>query len=111
MRIEIEIPKEFEADYGADKFNEFFGRVKADIGNGVLCGRYEKETIKMLESAFKQSKAAYDVEKVASYFDSEANKKAEHAIDAVSLLDKAIMRYRAKECAKYAEIVRKGGVE
>ena len=54
---------------------------------------------------------AYDVEKVASYFDSEANKKAKQAIDAASLLDKAIMRYRAKECAKYAEIVRNGGVE
>ena len=55
MKLMIEIPKEFEVDYGADKFNEFFGRVKADINEGVLCGRYEKETIEMLEKALKNA--------------------------------------------------------
>lgn len=105
MRIEIEIPKEFESDYGADKFNEFFGRVKADIGNGVLCGRYEKETIKMLESAFKQSKAAYDVEKVVQCIYEYFMQK----IDACEedIIPHEILEYNKAIC----EIVRKGGVE
>ena len=64
MRIEIEIPKEFEGDYNADKFNDFFSRVLCDIKNGVLCGRYERETVLMLRTAFYTSKPAYDMEAV-----------------------------------------------
>ena len=45
VKIEIEIPKEFEGDYNSDKFEDFFMRVLADIDwNGNLCGNYEKET-------------------------------------------------------------------
>ena len=44
MKIEIEIPKEFEGDYNFDKFEDFFMRVSHDIEmndeyfNRYLCG-------------------------------------------------------------------------
>lgn len=66
MRIEIEIPKEFEDDYDADRFSDFFSRVICDIKDGVLCGNYEKETALMLRTAFHTSKIAYDVEAVVA---------------------------------------------
>ena len=53
MKIEIEIPKEYEYDYNTDKFAEFFRRVLGDISDGVLCGRYERETANMLMEALK----------------------------------------------------------
>lgn len=53
MRIEIEIPKEFEADYIKDRFADFFGRVMADMDYNGMCGNYECETAEMLEKAFK----------------------------------------------------------
>lgn len=56
MRIEIEIPKEFEYDYNTDRFKEFFERVLCDIKGGDLCGRYEQETAEMFIGAFKESK-------------------------------------------------------
>lgn len=60
MKIEIEIPKEFEVDYNSDKFEDFFMRVMNDIEmndiemndeyiSGHLCGNYEKETALVLE--------------------------------------------------------------
>lgn len=55
MKLMIEIPKEFEIDYKANKFSDFFGRAKVDIDDGILCGRYEKETIEMFEKAFKNA--------------------------------------------------------
>ena len=51
MKIEIEIPKEYERDYDNDKFEDFFSRLLVDI-EGVLCGNYEKEIILMLRTAF-----------------------------------------------------------
>ena len=62
MKIEIEIPKEFEGDYNFDKFEDFFMRVSHDIKmndeyfNSYLCGNYEKETAEMFVKAFKNSK-------------------------------------------------------
>lgn len=64
MRIEIEIPKEFECDYNKDRFDEFFCRVLSDISDGTTCGRYERENAEMLQKAFEESKVAYDVEEV-----------------------------------------------
>lgn len=60
MKIEIEIPKEFEDDYNSDKFEDFFARVMADIEmdeyfDRCLCGNYEMETAKMFVEAFKNS--------------------------------------------------------
>ena len=61
MRIVIEIPEEFEKDYTADKFAEFFQRCLADMC--TCCGNYEQETAEMMENAFAESKI-YDPEKV-----------------------------------------------
>lgn len=67
MKIEIEIPKEFEGDYNADKFEDFFMRVFHDIeiemiememhGYSIryLCGNYEKEIAEMFVKAFQNS--------------------------------------------------------
>lgn len=93
MRIEIEIPKEFEYDYKSDKFKDFFSRVLCDIEKGkCLCGNYEIETIKMLEKSFDESKPAYDVEKVVE-----------------QIYDKLFVHDIPKDIV--TEIVRKGGVE
>ena len=70
MRIEIEIPKEFEEHFKQDKFKDSFERIMADIkhsleiGNCLCAGNYEYETIKMLEEALENSKLAYSVDKV-----------------------------------------------
>ena len=67
MRIEIEIPKEFEGDYDADRFSDFFSRAIIDIDTKLgMCGRYEVETALMLRTAFHTSKVAYDVEAVVA---------------------------------------------
>ena len=64
MRIEIDIPKEFEEHFNQDKFKDSFERIMADLKNCLCAGNYEYETIKMLEKAFEDSKSAYDVDKV-----------------------------------------------
>ena len=70
MRIEIEIPKEFEKHFKRDKFKDSLGRIMVDIKHSLesrywLCaGRYDHETIEMLEKAFEDSKQAYDIDKV-----------------------------------------------
>ena len=70
MRIEIEIPKEFEKHFNQDKFKDSFERIIADIKRSLksrdcsCAGRYEYETIEMLEKAFENSKPAYLVDKV-----------------------------------------------
>ena len=62
MRIEIEIPKEFEKHFNQDKFKDSLERIMADIehslenGDCLCAGRYEYETIEMLEKAFENSK-------------------------------------------------------
>ena len=68
MRIEIDIPKEFEEHFKQYKFKDSFERIMADIwhyleiGNCLCSGNYEYETIKMLEEALENSKTAYDVD-------------------------------------------------
>ena len=70
MRIEIDIPKEFEEHFKQDKFKDSLERIMADIfhsleiGNCLCAGRYEYETIEMLEKALENSKTIYDVDKV-----------------------------------------------
>ena len=70
MRIEIEIPKEFEEHFKQDKFKDSFERIIEDIKRSVksrdcsYAGRYEYETIEMLEKAFENSRQAYPVDKV-----------------------------------------------
>ena len=70
MRIEIEIPKEFEKHFKQDKFKGSLERIMADIkhslenGDCLCTGRYEYETIEMLVKALENSKTIYDVDKV-----------------------------------------------
>lgn len=52
MKVTIDIPEEFETDY-ASRFEDFWGRVVADIGEGV-CGLYEIEIAIMFREAFKK---------------------------------------------------------
>jgi hypothetical protein len=53
MRLVIEIPKEFELDYRADRFKDALERLHADAN--CVAGRYEKETAEMLIQAFQES--------------------------------------------------------
>lgn len=62
MRIEIEIPKEFEEHFKQDRFEDTLHRLSADAH--LLAGNYEQETAIMLIKAFKESKTAYNIEKV-----------------------------------------------
>lgn len=55
MKVVIDIPKDFEGDYIADKFKDFFSRVIADIDCKGVCGRYEKEIAEMFLKAFDDS--------------------------------------------------------
>ena len=70
MRIEIEIPKEFEEHFKQDKFKDRLERIMADIkhslenGDYLCAGRYEYETIEMLKKAFEDSKSACNVDKI-----------------------------------------------
>ena len=70
MRIEIDIPKEFEEHFKQDKFKDSLERIMADIkhslenGDCLCAGRYGYETIEMLEKALENSKTAYNIDKV-----------------------------------------------
>ena len=70
MRIEIEIPKEFEEHFKHNKFKDSFERIMADIEYSLedkdclYAGGYEFETIEMLKAAFENSKPAYNIDKV-----------------------------------------------
>lgn len=82
MKIEIEIPQEFEEHFIRDKFEDTLHRLSADAH--LIAGNYEQETAIMLIKAFKESKTAYDVDKVAKqleknakYFQSEADELAQ----------------------------------
>lgn len=55
MKIELEIPKEFEIDYKFDKFDDFFNRVLIDMRNEGLCGEHEHKVAKMFIKSFKNS--------------------------------------------------------
>lgn len=80
MRIEIEIPKEFEKHFNEDKFKDSFERIMADIkhslqnGDCLCVGRYEHETMEMLEKALENSKPAYSVDKIVEELESELGK-------------------------------------
>ena len=69
MRLEIEIPKEFECHFKRDRFKDSLERIMADIeyqsdiGVTLMSGNYEYETIEMLVNAFQNSKQVYTVEK------------------------------------------------
>jgi hypothetical protein len=112
MRIEIEIPKEFEEHFKQDRFEESLQRLRTNS----LAGRYEEETLEMLIEAFKNAKPAYDVDKVVNeleskrkYYQQEMD-KAERDTDVFSgdIFDENYNReYAIKEAIA---IVKQGGV-
>lgn len=55
MKLTIDIPREYERDFIADKFKNFFSRVIADIDYDGLCGNYEKEIAEMFLEAFDKA--------------------------------------------------------
>lgn len=55
MKLTIDIPREYERDFIADKFKDFFSRVIADINCHGLCGNYEKEIAEMFLEAFDKA--------------------------------------------------------
>lgn len=55
MKLTIDIPREYERDFSADKFKEFFSRVIADINCDGMCGNYEKEIAEMFLEAFDKA--------------------------------------------------------
>ena len=102
MKILIDIPEEFETDYTADKFKEFFGRVIADMD--TLCGTYEKETADMFIKAFEGSKP-YDPDKVVEQLEDYGNEETRYYKN--TPYEKCI-----EECiGKAIQIVKGGGAE
>jgi len=55
VKITIDIPREYERDFIADKFKDFFSRVITDIDCSGLCGNYEKEIAEMFIKAFDEA--------------------------------------------------------
>lgn len=55
MKVTIDIPREYERDFSADKFKDFFSRVIADINCDGMCGNYEKEIAEMFLEAFDKA--------------------------------------------------------
>lgn len=112
MRIEIEIPKEFESDYNGDLFKDFFSRVLCDIKEGrCLCGSYEIETAEMFLKAFDESKKAYDVEAVVAELEElhktnfEAYEVATHIPDKIGYIN------TSNAYANAINIVKRSGLE
>jgi len=54
MKVEIEIPKEFEDHFMRDHFRDSLMRLNLDAHE--LAGNYEQEMAKMLVKAFKDAK-------------------------------------------------------
>lgn len=53
MKLLIDIPKEFEQHFQADRFDDSLHRLSADAH--LLAGLYEQETALMLSEAFKNA--------------------------------------------------------
>lgn len=55
MKLTIDIPREYERDFIADKFKDFFSRVITDMDYSGLCGNYEKEIAEMFLEVFDKA--------------------------------------------------------
>ena len=106
MKIEIEIPKEFEEHFKKDKFEDSLHRLCADAH--LIAGNYEQETAIMLIKAFKESKPAYDTERVIE----QLNDLPTHKEVATSEKH-PFCAYETEMISKHKvmRIVKKGGVE
>ena len=119
MRIEIEIPKEFEEHFKQDKFKDSFERIMADIkhslenGDCLCSGRYEYETVEMLGKAFEDSKSAYSVDKVVEELESSKGLACEGRCCSECVYSSICMEGEQSERVaidKAIEIVKAGGV-
>ena len=108
MKILIDIPKAFEADYNKDRFAEFFQRCLADMD--TCCGNYEQETAEMMEKAFTESRL-YDPDKVVEQLE-----ELKSLVPVNRILDD-IVNEKPKELGmliayrKAIEIVKAGGTD
>ena len=108
MKILIDIPKAFEADYNKDRFAEFFQRCLEDMD--TCCGNYEQETAEMMEKAFTESRL-YDPNKVVEQLESElrlADKEKERCVRENPLQFDSAKGY-AMGLSNAIEIVKAGG--
>ena len=107
MKIEIEIPKEFEEHFKQDKFKDSLERIMVDIwhlleNKNCLCaGNYEYETIEMLEKALENSKTAYNIDKIVEELEEAKHEKC--------LYDDDLENYQ-NGIDKAIEIVKQGSV-
>lgn len=115
MRIEIEIPEEFEADYNKDRFAEFFHRCLVDMG--TCCGNYEQETAVMMEKAFTESRL-YDPDKAVEQLEErtaflkDCTKYGNKTADQQSKSYDTMMMYEVKDLVDdLLEIVKAGGTD
>ena len=111
MRIEVEIPKEFEEHFKQDKFKDSLERIMADIKysfqNGdYLYSKYEYETIEMLAEALENSKSAYDVDKVVD----ELEKRKQEYLDGFGIHQNNELYGVACGLGDAIEIVKQGGI-
>ena len=113
MRIEIDIPKEFEEHFKQDKFKNSLERIMVDIfhslenGDCLCAGRYEYETIEMLEKALENSKTAYDIDKVVE----ELEKRKQEYLDGFGVHQDNELYGVACGLGDAIEIVKQGGIE
>ena len=112
MRIEIEIPKEFENHFNQDKFKDSLERIMADIehslenGDCLCAGRYEYETVEMLEKAFENSRQAYNIDKIIE----ELEKLADESYKAYCIAFNSDDRAEYDAYTNAIEIIKHGGV-
>ena len=114
MRIEIEIPKEFEEHFNQDKFKDSLERIMADIkhslenGDCLCAGIYEYETIEMLEKAFENSRQAYSVDKVVEELEENSSRYTKKYTTPYG--NNGYKDTKAISVHKAIEIVKQGGV-
>ena len=92
MKIIIDIPKEFERHFQADKFEDSLHRLSADAH--LLAGNYEQETVIMLINAFKyavQIEETTNAGRIRAMTDEELSK----------LLSKNCPALEKVDCSKY----------
>lgn len=105
MRIEIEIPKEFEDHFNQDRFEDSLNRLSCDAN--VLAGRYEQELAEMLINAFKESTPAKDLNIYLDRILKELEEDTECPNASMFCADASVcgfdeMRKQAKEIARLA---------
>ena len=108
MKIVIDIPKDFEGDYIADKFKDFFSRVIADINCKGMCGRYEKEIAEMFLKAFDDSEEKFSCNYQHNCNSRDSESRQTNADRIRNMSDKELAEWintknMCEQCANYYE--------